>query len=324
VVLPSQYGEDMKGNGLRPERILTWLSLLGITCYVITWIGYDTFYRSFSVSPEAVGISYPALLIPAAVFFSLILMLVAGIAALAAPLFMRVPIGAAGVLSQVGLLIFALSIFWAGMKPPPHTGLPPSSLLLALAMLFGGILFSHGVGIMISHKVDKYWRRLRHLSRVRRLRRRIQPECSVGEKRAVIRKYVATRRRRRRNWARLRKDFREAVPVTFALLFAAAAFLTLSFIVYLSHSAEQAARDVAAGKQMFNSGGDFPAAVLLNVRARKVEVLAVESRFRSLEREKLLYLGTKDGAYVVYDIAQKKALLIPSGAIALQFSQEST
>jgi uncharacterized membrane protein len=65
----------MRRNGLRPDNILTWLSLLGITCYVITWFGYTAFYGSFSVSPEAVGILYPALLIPAAVFFSLIVLL---------------------------------------------------------------------------------------------------------------------------------------------------------------------------------------------------------------------------------------------------------
>jgi hypothetical protein len=75
---------------------------------------------------------------------------------------------------------------------------------------------------------------------------------------------------------------------------------------------------------MFESAGDLPAAILLKVRARPVEALAIESRFRALERQKLLYLGTKDGAYVVYDIAEKKALLIPSGAIALQFSEIRT
>jgi hypothetical protein len=81
---------------------------------------------------------------------------------------------------------------------------------------------------------------------------------------------------------------------------------------------------VVTGKPMFESAGDLPAAILLKVRARPVEALAIESRFRALERQKLLYLGTKDGAYVVYDIAEKKALLIPSGAIALQFSEIRT
>jgi hypothetical protein len=33
----------------------------------------------------------------------------------------------------------------------------------------------------------------------------------------------------------------------------------------------------------------------------------------------LLYLGAKDGTYVLYDIVKKKALFIPSGAVALQF-----
>jgi hypothetical protein len=66
-----------------------------------------------------------------------------------------------------------------------------------------------------------------------------------------------------------------------------------------------------------------PAAGFLlgNVKARKVDVLAIESKFSPLERQRLLYLGAKDGAYVLYDIAKKKALLIPSGAIALQFSE---
>ena len=50
-------------------------------------------------------------------------------------------------------------------------------------------------------------------------------------------------------------------------------------------------------------------------------MLAIESKFSPLERQKLLYLGTKDGAHILYDIGEKKALLIPSGAIALQFSE---
>src|SRR5215216_3272825 len=69
---------DMRRNGLQPENLLTWLSLfgallgtLGIACYVITWFGYQQFYLSFNVSSETVGISYPALLIPAAVFLSI-------------------------------------------------------------------------------------------------------------------------------------------------------------------------------------------------------------------------------------------------------------
>jgi hypothetical protein len=113
---------------------------------------------------------------------------------------------------------------------------------------------------------------------------------------------------------------RAAAPVALMLVVSLIAFLLASFVMYLSHAAEHAARDVVVGKSMFESTGDLPASILLNVRARRVEVVAVQSKFRSLERQKLLYLGAKDGTYVIYDIAKKKALFIPAGAIALQFS----
>jgi hypothetical protein len=88
-----------------------------------------------------------------------------------------------------------------------------------------------------------------------------------------------------------------------------------------NNAAEHAARDAIAEKPMFQSAGDLPADVLLNVAARPVEVIAVESRFRSLERQKLLYLGAKDSVCVLYDIVKMKTYLVPSGAIALQFSE---
>lgn len=311
----------MKRNGLRPDNVLTWLSLLGITCYVITWIGYNTFYHSFSVSPDAVGISYPALLIPTAVFFSLIVMLLGGVGALAAPFFMRVSIRAANLHWRFGLAFFvAFVVLSARIGPPPQEGVSPGRLIIALGGLFSISLFAIGIIVIGETRASNYLHRQRHLWSVRRLRRRVQPKCSVEEQQLEIRKYMATRRRRRSNRARMGKDLREAAPVALMLLLAITAFLVLSFVVYLSNSAEHAARDVVAGKRMFTSGGDFPAGILLNVRARAVEVLAVESRFRPLERQKLLYLGTKDGAYVLYDISKRKALVIPSGAIALQFN----
>jgi hypothetical protein len=320
---------DMRRNGLQPENLLTWLSLfgallgtLGIACYVITWFGYQQFYLSFNVSSETVGISYPALLIPAAVFFSIIVIVLAGLAGLVAPLFMRVPIRSAAIQWRVGLLIFlAASISGSVMGPPPQTGLPASRVILALIILFGGFLFAYGIAVILVGRADEYDRRLRHLFRVRRLRRRIQPKCSIEEKRAVVREYMASRRRHRLNRASLHNDIRGAAPVILMLLLPVAVLLMLSFVIYLAHSAEHAAGAVVAGKPAFESAGDFPAGILLNVKARKVDVLAIESKFSPLERQRLLYLGAKDGAYVLYDIAKKKALLIPSGAIALQFSE---
>jgi hypothetical protein len=114
---------------------------------------------------------------------------------------------------------------------------------------------------------------------------------------------------------------RAAAPFVLMLGVSLVAFLLANFVIYLSNAAEHAARDVVAGRPAFKSTGDLPASILLNVGARRVELVAVESKFRSLERQKLLYLGAKDGRYVVYDIEKKKALFIPSGAIALQFSQ---
>src|SRR5215218_763036 len=261
---------DMRRNGLQPENLLTWLSLfgallgtLGITCYVITWFGYQQFYRSFNVSPETVGISYPALLIPAAVFFSLIVMVLAGLAGLVAPLFMRLPTRSARIQWRVGLLIFlAASFSGAVMGPPPQTGLPAGRVILVLSLLFGGVLFAYGIAVIL---LDKYDRPLRYVSSVRRLHRQIQPKHSL-EERADMGEYVATRRRQRRNRAQRRKDMRGAAPVTLILLLPVAVLLMLSFVIYLAHSAEHAASAVVAGKPAFESAGDFPAGVLLNVK----------------------------------------------------------
>jgi hypothetical protein len=118
--------------------------------HVITWFGYQQFYLSFNVSSETVGISYPALLIPAAVFFSIIVIVLAGLAGLVAPLFMRVPIRSAAIQWRVGLLIFvAASISGAVMGPPPQTGLPASRVILALIILFGGFLFAYGIAVIL-------------------------------------------------------------------------------------------------------------------------------------------------------------------------------
>jgi hypothetical protein len=138
----------------------------------------------------------------------------AGLAGLVAPLFMRVPIRSAAIQWRVGLLIFvAASISGAVMGPPPQTGLPASRVILALIILFGGFLFAYGIAVILVGRADKYDRRLRHLFRVRRLRRRIQPKCSIEEKRAVVREYMASRRRHRLNRASLHKDIRGAAPV---------------------------------------------------------------------------------------------------------------
>jgi hypothetical protein len=130
---------------------------------------------------------------------------------------------------------------------------------------------------------------------------------------------MESRRRQRKRRARRGKDFRDAAPVVLVLLSGIAGLLVVMLVVYLNNSAEHAARNAVAEKPLFESAGDIPASILLNVGARRVEVLAVESKFRPLERQKLLYLGAKDGTYVLYDIVKKKALFIPSGAVALQF-----
>jgi hypothetical protein len=78
----------------------------GVLCYVVTWLGYSTFYSRFNVTPETVGISYPALVIPTAVFTVLMGILLIGIAALAAPVFMPISVRAARILAPLGFILF--------------------------------------------------------------------------------------------------------------------------------------------------------------------------------------------------------------------------
>jgi hypothetical protein len=288
-VLPaSQSAREARRYRLRPEAILTWLSLIGLICYVITWTGYVTFYRTFSVGPQTVGVSYPALLIPAAAIASILVLFVAAVVALIAPLFMQVPIRAAYIHSLLGLVMFVVFDFWyIRLDAPTGRGhLSPIQVFALFGGLLGLLLLVHGLSVVLSE-----WARRRRGSRAHELRERVAA------------------------------DLRDAAPVVLVLLAGIAGLLLVMFVIYLNNAAEHAARDAIAEKPMFQSAGDLPADVLLNVAARPVEVVAVESRFRSFERQKLLYLGAQDGVYVLYDIVKKKTYLVPSGAIALQFSE---
>jgi hypothetical protein len=325
--------QHVKRDRLRPERVITWLTLAGFTCYVLTWEGYRAFYAAFNVSPEAVGISYPALIIPVAVNTAVIGIFVIGFVALIAPLGMRVSSGAARMLLPLGLLlVFVVYYLYllefsgeAGRTTSRRTGSTLSlSHFVALIGLFGFLLIFAAIGAIGEEKVRRLKVRWRHRWRVRRLRQRIAEQPTEEAKAAVVVEHVMARRRRRLKRARERRHLREASPAAVVLLVSLTALLLANFMTYLDNAAEHAARDVLAGKAMFGSNADLPAGLLLNVRARQVEVIAVESRFRSLEGRKLLYLGSKDGGHVLYDIANKKALLIPSGAIALQFGEADT
>jgi len=304
----------MRRFALRPEKLLPWLTVFGTVCYVVSWLGREDFYESFYLTSEMVGGGYPDLLIPAAVAGAVLLVVLLAFVAMVLPFFIRVSLGAARLQLLAGGSIFLLSAVALQV-----TGASAGRNLLALPAMFGMLLGAHGFYALTGAVVtSSRQRRSRHIRRARRLRRRVKGK-PADQAHDVILKYMRSRRRRRSWRPRLLNDLREALPTVFVLATVILSLLFLILTLYLSNAAKHAARDVLAGRPMFENEGDWPALFLLNVQARPVRVVAATPQFRHLEQATLLYLGRSGGAYVLYDLGTKKALLIPSGGIALEF-----
>jgi len=260
------------------------------------------------------GGGYPDLLIPAAVAGALLLVAFLAFAAMIAPYFIKVSRGAARLQLLAGGFITLLSA--AALQVTKELA---GGNLLVMPAIFGMLLAAHGFYALASTLVTpSQQRQSRHVRRVRRLRRRVKGK-PADQSHDVILRYMRSRRARRSWRQRLLNDFREALPTVFVLATVIISLLFLFLNVYLSNAAKHAARDALAGKPMFANEADWPAFFLLNVQARPVWVVAATPQFRHLEQATLLYLGRTGGAYVFFDLGTKKALLIPSGGIALEF-----
>ena len=51
--------------------------------------------------------------------------------------------------------------------------------------------------------------------------------------------------------------------------------------------------------------------------ARSVRVIAHDPKLQSLEKAEVLYLGTHDGADLLYDRTAKRTVMIPAGSVTL-------
>jgi hypothetical protein len=281
-------------------------------CYAVAWQGYRTFYEAFNVTPQMAGISYQAIVAPAAISAFLLLLVTVGLTSLVAPVlfttFIKIPVRTARLYLKSGLLVLALFWAWAIIRRPEHQP-PPESIFVALFLVFGLVLVVAGLNEFVDRFRTRLWFRCRHAFRTQVLHR---------ETRSIAHDYLISRRRARRRRGSPRRFFRQAGLIVRILPVFIGAFLVMVYIVYLGHAAEHAAHNVVAGKP--NGGLDgYAAGILVKPTAVRVTVIAADTAFHSLENSRLLYLGRSDGAYVLYDIPSEKALIVPSGSIALEF-----
>src|SRR6266540_645127 len=287
----------------RPEAWLPWLTVLGFGCYVASWLGRESFYRTFHVSSEMVGVNYPALLIPTAVLGAFIVLLVAAVTTLVLPVFMPISRRAAWWQMKVGgsaVLASILSEYIVILteRNPPRV----VQTLPVVPFWFGALLFAHGISAVsdrLQQRRRACWLRWRATS----------PEQAHDAIMAYLRARRLWRRQRAVRRAKRAEIRREALPAALLLVLSLAIFLFLALAVYVNNAATHAANNVIEGRNdSFFVGADLPAAILLNVRVRPVKVDAIAPQFRSLQKAQMLYLGINGGAYVLYDRTARQAV----------------
>jgi hypothetical protein len=308
-----QVMEMMKNRSFRPEWILGILALLGLVYYAEVWIGYLGFYRSLGVTPEMAGVRYPALVLPTAILIFLLILVLVGSAAILFAFGVRSGPRAAGVQLILGCLLI-IPIVW--YEPAPSDQLSIGNTIHLVVILLGVLMFSAGIADIFGYHALRWLTRRIHVWRVERLRQRLEGALD-GQEAQVIVGWIISRRRARRRWKRWKKDLREAGRLPLAILIAVIAFTAAVLPVYLLNAAEHAARDLKAGKpELFES--DPWAALFLRIRMQRCSVIALDTRFQSLERVTLICLGGDNGTYLLYDSAQRRVLRVPSGSVALQ------
>jgi hypothetical protein len=313
---PGALGARLNRISLRPEAWLPWLTILGFGAYVVSWLGRAVFYAVFGVSPEIVGVSYPSLLIPAAVLGVFVALILLAVIAFAVPLFVMTSSRRAGRWQmKVGGLILLSVVVAATILGAifGESGKEGAVAALTVPWIVGTLFLVHGFGAWSTRSL----RRRAVRSRLRRLRQHVtSPEEAVS---AYLTEQRAQRRRRAARRAERARVRREARPAGLVILLWLATVLYLMLGAYLTDAATRAAYNAVNGKTDIFVAADRPANVLLNVHVRAVEVEAIEPQFRPLQTAELLYLGTNSGTHVLYNRTARQAMLIPSGSVALRF-----
>jgi hypothetical protein len=313
---PGALGARLSRISLRPEVWLPWLTVLGFGAYVVSWLGRAVFYAAFGVSPEIVGVSYPSLLIPAAVLGVFVALVFLTVVAFAVPLFVITSSRRAGRWQmKVGGLIL-LSVLVAATILGAifgESGSEGAVAALTVPWILGVLFLVHGFGAWSARSLRRHAVR----SRLRRLRQQVNsPEEALS---AYLTEQRAQRRRRAARRAERARVRREARPAGLVILLWLATVLYLMLGAYLTDAATRAAYNAVVGETDIFVAADRPANVLLNVHVRAVEVEAIEPQFRPLQTAELLYLGTNSGTHVLYNRTARQAVLIPSGSVALRF-----
>jgi hypothetical protein len=297
---------------------------VGLAYYGALWLIHQSFYRAFGLSVSMVGVGQAEMVTSAAVFALWVGPLLAYPAVIVRFLFSRAQGRAALLEATFGAILLigtVLLLQWAPLKDAMRdldgnspSGLGILAMFLAMVALLSFVLFVKGLGDLSAAAVFyrgirpayKRWQVRRYLGRVRTTE-------------AVFTTYVPARRTARRRAARRRAAWRRdlrAVGRTYR--FAFVAVLGLGFFLAVALLADVAERDAQAriAERKYETNWVYHLLTPGEV-ARPVELIAHQPRLRSLEKAKLLYLGSHDGTEVLYDRTAKHAILVPAGSVTL-------
>jgi len=315
-----------------PERVLAWLTLLGLVCYGALWFVHGVFYGAFGVSLAMVGVGQTEIVTKAAVFALLFALLLVYPAVMIRVYFLAILPGSRPRWRPAALEMLAGALLlggaWMLLLPgtPLHQalraanggrfGLVTLALFLVMTSVLGALLSAKGLMDFLASRPVNRWMRQADLWWLRRHRGQGANAEEViaiyREARRKARRRATRRRERRAVW---RRDLRVASRM-YRLALTAMLGLGLVMAVFaLAFAADDAARAQIAGRRyQTNLLYDVltPGAV-----ARPVRVIVQDPRLRWLEKAQLLYLGAHDGMQVLYDRTKKRAVLVPTGSVTL-------
>jgi hypothetical protein len=188
------------------------------------------------------------------------------------------------------------------------------AVFVAMAGVLSLALFSRGLAEMLTFRFGyplmrpalKWWMVRRYLGR-----------APTSE--AVFTTYLPARRASRKRAARRRADWRrdlQRAGRTYRL--ALVAMLGLAFFLAVMALVLTAQRDAEAriAGRAYETNWVYEL-LTPGAMARSVQVIAHDRRLRSLEKARVLYLGTHDGTDVLYDRTGKHTVLVPAGRLTL-------
>jgi hypothetical protein len=328
MVSPTSTSErQVRRWTVAPDRLLAWLGVAGFACYGTLWIVHQAFYSPFGVSVFMVGVGQAQMVTTAAVFALWFVPLLTYIAVVVRFLFSVKPPrgGRAPVLEaafSTVLVIGTLMLFsWVAVLRDAVrvTNDDPSGFFfLAVFVAMVGVLslalFSRGLAEMLTFRFGyplvrpalKWWMVRRYLGR-----------APTSE--AVFTTYLPARRASRRRAARRRAGWRRDLQHagrTYRL--ALVAVLGLAFFLAVMALVLTAQRDAEAriAGRAYETNWLYEL-LTPGAMARSVQVIAHDPRLRSLEKARVLYLGTHDGTDVLYDRTAKHTVLVPAGSLTL-------